>query len=151
MKKAMKWIVSILILAGLALVLTGLFVDFLQVSVLNNATAMTLFDGVMPAETEMSNTIVAFSIMTAVFAFLTLVLTLLQAGNVVKAKLVRIVCALLTIASAIVAFAVLCAFAGDINSSIGGIATYAPAFGGYLLGVGGVVAGLFGLIPVSKK
>ena len=154
MKKAMKWIVSALVLAGLALVITGLFLDFMQTSsggkLLGNAQ---LFDGILKTETDMSNTIVAFSIMTAVFSAGTLVLTLLQAGKVVKAKAVRIVLAILTIACAIIAFAVTCAYAGELSSSIGGysLTTTAPAVGAYLLGIGGIVSGLFGLLPVRKK
>ena len=153
MKKAMKWIVSALVLAGLALVITGLFLDFTQTSSGGKFLYNTqLFDGILKTETDMSNTIVAFSIMTAVFSAGTLVLTLLQAGKVVKAKLVRIVCAILTIACAIVAFAVTCAFAAEFLS-IGGysLATTAPAVGAYLLGIGGIVSGLFGLFPVRKK
>lgn len=155
MKKAMKWIVSALVLAGLALVITGLFLDFTQTSSNGGGNilgSLQLFDGILEMETDMSNTIVAFSIMTAVFSAGTLVLTLLQAGKVVKAKLVRIVCAILTIACAIVAFAVTCAFAAEFLS-IGGysLATTAPAVGAYLLGIGGIVSGLFGLLPVRKK
>ena len=153
MKKALKWIVSFVILAGLGLVLTGLFIDFMQSTSGGITGTVKLFDDIMQVEEAMPTTIVAFSIMTAIFAAGTLALTLLQAGKVVKGKAVRVVLALLTIACAIIAFAVTCAYAAELSISVGGysVLTAAPAVGAYLLGVGGVVAGLFGLIPVSKK
>ena len=147
MNKTTKWIVAILILVGLGVAITGLFLDFMQTGIGKLSGAMTLFDDIITIEEAMPTTIVAFSIITAACAFLTLVLTVVEKG-----KGLKIICALLTIASAIIAVAITFAYAAEMSIGTGVAAiTTTPAVGAYLLGAGGLLAGLAGLVPVNKK
>ena len=149
MKKALKWVAIALALIGLGLAVTGLFLDFMQTGIGSATEGLTLFDNIIKIEETMATVIVAFSIMTAGFAFLTFLSTLLLG----RARGLRIINALLTIACAIVAIVVTAVYASENSASIIGSlgVSTVPAIGAYLLVAGGALAGIAGLLPTGNK
>lgn len=158
MKNAKKWIISVIVALGVALSIIGLFVAYVKsTSVLLGQTStstITLFENSFFNEySDLSRSVMAFAIITVAFASLTLILNVLQYFNIVKDNKIKMLISALSIICAIVAFVLVCVFANEASGSIAGLvgAKSAPAIGAYLLAIGGIVAGLFGFVPVNKK
>lgn len=158
MKNAKKWIISVIVALGVALSIVGLFVAYVKsTSVLLGQTStstITLFENSFFNEySDLSRSVLAFAIITVAFAGITLILNILQYFNIVKDNRIKMLISALSIICAIVAFVLVCVFVNEASGSIAGLvgAKNMPAIGAYLLAIGGIVAGLFGLVPVNKK
>lgn len=163
MKNAKKWILTSIIVVGVVLAIVGLCISYLKstgaITGLGEKTYyISLFDGdAFTGGDDLAKSCVAFAIMTVVFAGLTLILASLQLLGVMKDNKIKIVVSLLSIVCAIISFVLICVLAKDGSASAGlfGVtiasAKTAPAAGAYLLAIGGIVAGLFGFFPLSKK
>ncbi len=158
MKNAKNWILFAVVLVGVALALTGLFIAYMQVTATvagaSTTSTTTLFESESFTETsDLSRACMAFAIMTVIFACVTLILAALQLSNVARVNQLKMVTSALSVVCAIIAFVLICVFANDYSASLGGLAsaTSAPAIGAYLLAIGGIVSGLFGFFPISQR
>lgn len=159
MKKAKNLILSGIVLVGFVLAIIGLFIAYLKTTgqVTGTTYSTTLFDNNFFTDaSDLSRSVLAFAIMTVIFAGLTLIFNALQLLGVMKDNRVKILTSVLSVVCAIIAFVLICVLANDndLSTSIFNISVglkMAPAVGAYLLSIGGIVAGLFGVFSVARK
>ena len=158
MKDVMKWVLTGFVALGAILAIVGISIDFISTSMegVTLGSVGLYSDGVIgELGTDMTKTIAAFSTLTMIFAVATLVLKVLESLGIVKTNIVTMVLGAATVVFAIIALSVGIAFcvqnSGTLEIYGQTISTKVmPAAGAYLMAIGGLVAGVCGIIPCKK-